>query len=169
MTNQKSTLLRIALLVVYVILAVPLAWVTDGHGLRLSLLGSWGFVSGMLVQSGVALVLPSVDFGLGERWLFVVIYSSTFVLYMFGLMKLNDRLRRRFRFPFPAIQFAVHSLGSLLCWGVIVNAYGEDSGPSFWYWLSIVLVTVYFLLEWQLALRSRGRTLQKEPVGISQE
>ena len=150
---------RIYLLIAFLLASGLLAWLAGKAELAfpLYLLGSWGLMLGAIGQTVLMRLFPNHGFALGWlRWLIIVIYLFAFVLYLLGLMKLNDHLSRRIRFPLPTIPMAIHSTGSLLCWWVLGITYGKESIPSPWYWVfPIAVITVYFLIDWQLTLRAK--------------
>jgi len=154
---------RFYLLIVFLLASTPLVWLTAqaGVGIPYFLLGSWGYFSGAFIHLGLMVLFPDYGFGYGGRWLVAPIYFFFFVIYLLGLMKLNNHLRRRIRFPFPIIPLAIHSGGFLLCLFLSEVTFGQESSPSVWHWvLPIVLVTAYFLLDWQLALRGKNPSTQ---------
>ena len=53
-------------------------------------------------------LMPNHGFGLGLRWLVIVIYFFSFGLYLLGLMKLNKHLSHRIHFPIPVVPLAIH-------------------------------------------------------------
>lgn len=149
-----NTRRRIALLIAYLLCSVLLAWVLAPwvYGLPHSLLGSWGYILGLAFLEGLSKLFPD----LGQTIVAVVVLLS-FALYLVGLLLLNNVLRQALRFPVPIISLIIHSVGFFLC---LIIWPSLDVVPSARLWIPpVVLILVYFFLEWRLARRS-GRQVK---------
>jgi hypothetical protein len=140
---------RVVLLIAYLCSSFLLAWMLEpGPGVLHCLLGSWGFMMGM--------VILGLFLDLGQTVVVLVVLLS-FALYLLGLLLLNNVLSRAFRFPIPIISLSIHSVGFFLC---LISWPSLDSFPSAIVLIpTVVLILAYFILDWQLALRSRGARL----------
>ncbi len=145
---------RIYLLIAFLLASalVVLIAIRDENTVPIYLIGSWGFAIGTIAQLALMWLFPNHGFGLGLRWLVIIITFSSYLLYLLGLMKLNSRLSHKICFPVPFIPLAIHTAGALLCLRVLTSGAESDPFP----WLPAVLVIVYFVLDWQSALRGRG-------------
>ncbi len=140
-------------MLVYLFIAVLLAWILapEGHGSPHYLLGSWGYATFWAVMWGLSRVFPNLN----AQWLIILVALSTFALYLFGLMKLNNLLSRVIRFPIPVIPIAIHLGGFYLC--LMISGDYVPGLPVIRFWvLTAVFIFIYFLFEWQLALKSRS-------------
>jgi hypothetical protein len=104
----------------------------------------------------MGMVILGLFLDLGQTVVVLVVLLS-FALYLLGLLLLNNVLSRAFRFPIPIISLSIHSVGFFLC---LISWPSLDSFPSAIVLIpTVVLILAYFILDWQLALRSRGARL----------
>jgi hypothetical protein len=154
--------LRFSLLVFYLLISIVVAWrfIEAEYVLPLLLLFSWGYALGVVATLGLRPLVPFAEWG--AQW--IVVYLVAIALYLFGLMKLNNLLRRVNRFPIPIIPIAIHLGGFLLClMFYLVYELQEKTLPLLSWIISSVLVLSYLLIDWRLALKTEDRAEKPPP------
>jgi hypothetical protein len=137
---------RIILLAVYVTAScvASLFFVAGGHASLqvIPIFESWTYVAGG--------ILP-------ESWS-PLAFLIIFALYLFGLLCLNNVLRRFVHFPAPIVPLAIHGAGTWV--GLrhlgrleVPTSYSSEYVLATWL-IPVAMVIIYFTIEWRLATRA---------------